>query len=320
LPLLVYLLEVLSIKRSVTVKDSARGYNESAWRTVWVMIQGETMAVTNVAARSVVVILSFVSLILSASYTANLAAFLTLKSYGSINSIFDLQGMSVSTVEVYQPRFLNRYGLRTIEATISSYDDIRAEAGDVAAGMLAAFLIDREVAQYYVATWPDCALRLLPQITEPFDYGLAFGTSTPQDIVSAFSLAIMKLTEDGTIQSIGDVYLLSNSPCLTDDLGNEEIAQLSFGQVYGLWVLLGASIFLGTILMASKRYWKWRRNPNWGRVGNDGDAGEDWSNSLPSMTTATSGELARKFERGDSRETRKSDLYRIESHFHDIDT
>ena len=120
LPFVVYLLEVLSIKRQVSVKESLRGYNESVWRTMWVVIQGETMAVTNLAARCVVVVLAFSSLILSASYTANLAAFLTIKSYGNVNTINDLVGMSVSTVEVYRDQLLRRYGLRTIEANISS--------------------------------------------------------------------------------------------------------------------------------------------------------------------------------------------------------
>jgi len=120
LPLIVYLLEVLSIKREVTAKDSVKGYNEAAWRAMWVMMHGETMGVTNLAARIVVIALAFSSLILSSSYTANLAAFLTVKSYGEISTINDLVGMSVSTVEAYQDQFLRRYGLRTIEANISS--------------------------------------------------------------------------------------------------------------------------------------------------------------------------------------------------------
>lgn len=95
LPLVIFILEVLSIKRRVSLQDSARGYHESLWRTLWVLMQGETMAVTNLAARVTVIILAFCSLILSASYTANLAAFLTLKSYGSLNRIEDLQGMAV---------------------------------------------------------------------------------------------------------------------------------------------------------------------------------------------------------------------------------
>jgi ABC-type amino acid transport substrate-binding protein len=315
LPFAVYLLEVLSIKRRVTLKESARGYNEAAWRTMWVIMQGETMAVTNLAARAVVIILAFCSLILSASYTANLAAFLTLKSYGTIDSIADLQGMSVSTVEVYQPRLQSRYGLRTIEAEISSIADIKDEMMDVATGSLTAFLIDKEVAQYYVATWPDCALRLLPQSIEPFDYGLAFAPRTSAEVVSAFSLSILRLTEDGTIPEIGDTFLLSNSPCLKDSSAEDEIGQISFAQVYGLWVLLAAGMACGCLIMVCKRFYKWKRNSDWGYEPEINTIDDSQSTG---MGKTASGELARKFERGDSRETKKSDLYRIESHFHDL--
>ena len=133
-------------------------------------------------------------------------------------------------------------------------DDIKRELGDVAAGTITAFMIDREVAQYFVAQWPGCGLRLLPQVVEPFDYGLAFGPSTPRSVVDAFSLSIQQNKDDGTIQDWGDTYLLSNSPCLMDNDGSDDIAQLSFNQVYGLWVLLAASIALGAMLMGGKRW------------------------------------------------------------------
>ena len=303
LPLVVFFLEVMSIKRRVSMKESLRGYNESAWRTLWVMIQGGSMGVTNLAARTVVIVLCFASLILSSSYTANLAAFLTLKSYGEINDIRDLIGLSVSTVEVYQPRFQDGYGLRTVVANITSADDIVREMRDVESGRLAAFLIDREVAQFEVAKWPQCGLRLLPAITEPFDYGLAFGPGTPRPVVDAFSVGILLNTEDRTIQEWADDFLLSNSPCLEGSTGGE-LDQLTFTEVYGLWVLIVGSIVLGMIIMAGKRYHKYRRNPEWGR-------------ELPTdMSTAGSADLAHKFMRGDSRETKTSDLYRIESDLH----
>ena len=103
LPLVIYLLEVMSIKRRVSVKESVRSYNEAAWRTIWLMIQGDgaLLEVTNLGARVVTVVLSFVSLIISSSYTANLAAFLTLKSLGDINTVSDLVGLSASTIELY---------------------------------------------------------------------------------------------------------------------------------------------------------------------------------------------------------------------------
>lgn len=91
------------------------------------------------------------------------------------------------------------------------------------------------------------------QITEPFDYGLAFGPGTSREIVDAFSLSIQQNREDGTIQEWGDTYLLSDSPCLALNDNTEDIAQLSFKQVYGLWVMIAVSVGLGVIFLGGKR-------------------------------------------------------------------
>lgn len=308
LPIIVYFLEVLSIKRRVSLGDTMKGYAEATWRTLWVMIQGETMGVSMIGARVVVIVLAFVALILSASYTANLAAFLTLKSFSSVNSIYDLQGLAVSTVEVYQDRILSRYGLKTVEAVISSAEDIKDEAALVAQGVLAGFLIDAEVAQYLVATWPDCALTLLPQTIEPYDYGLAFNPRTDSDIVDAFSLSIIRLLEDGTIADIGSKYLLDDSPCLNQGINNEEIGQITFMQVYGLWVLIGGGVVLGLLVVLLLRLHR-NRTGAWGTTGR----------SRPQVQRIDS-EKAHRFEKGDDREVRSSDLLRVESHLHDHGT
>ncbi|WPT14368.1 Glutamate receptor ionotropic, delta-2 [Picochlorum sp. SENEW3] len=304
LPIIVYYLEVLSIKRRVSFRDSMKGYAEATWRTLWVMIQGETMGVSMMGARIVVIVLSFVALILSASYTANLAAFLTLKSFSNVNSIYDLQGLAVSTVEVYQDRILSRYGLKTVEAVIASGEDIKDEAALVAQGVLAGFLIDAEVAQYLVATWPDCALTLLSQSIEPYDYGLAFNPRTDGDIVDAFSLSIIRLLEDGTIAEIGSTYLLDDSPCLKQGINSDEIGQITFMQVYGLWVLIAAGVVLGLFVVLALRLYKTRKD-GWGLAGN-----------MRQLQRIES-EKAHNFEKGDSREICRSDLLRSESHLHD---
>ena len=128
-------------------------------------------------------------------------------------------------------------------------------------------------------------------------------SSDLRPVVDAFSVGILLNTEDRTIQEWADDFLLSNSPCLEGSTGGE-LDQLSFTEVYGLWVLIVGSIVLGMIIMAGKRYHKHRRNPEWGR-------------ELPmDMSSAGSADLARKFMRGDSRETKTSDLYRIESDLH----
>jgi ABC-type amino acid transport substrate-binding protein len=305
LPIIIYLLEVLSIKKSLTLHDSVNGYVEATWRTLWVIIQGETMSVGMLAARVVVIVLAFMALILSASYTANLAAFLTLQSFSSLNNIYDLQGLAVSTVEVYRPKIQARYGIKTSEAMISSADDLLNEAALVADGVLAAFLIDAEVAQYIVATWPECKLRLLPNTIEPFKYGLAFNTRVEQELVDQFSLSIIRLSEDGTLASIGDRFLLADSPCLANGFSDDEIGKIGFKQVYGLWVLVAGGVVIGLMIMIAVRIYK-RRTGAWSSPG-----------GKRQLQTSES-HLAHNFERGDSREVGKEDLLRSQSDLHSL--
>ncbi|KAI8104821.1 hypothetical protein M9434_003373 [Picochlorum sp. BPE23] len=300
LPIVIYAFELLSIKRSVSFKESFVGYSEAVWRTLWVMIQGETMNVSMFAARIVVIILAFVALILGASYTANLAAFLTLQSFGNVNSVYDLQGLAVSAVPVYQPRLLTKYGLVTVEAKINSMVDIEAEADLVASGKLAAFLTDAEVIQYVVAKFPECRVRMLSNTIEPFDYGLAFNPRIDQSIVDEFSVAILELTEDGTIPRIGEDFLLEDSPCLKEGMSGDEISQISFEQVYGLWILIGGGMALGLIVVAGLRVYKSKRDM--------------WvSPTDPFQPPRTS---SHGWEKGDDREIGTPDLLRKETHIH----
>lgn len=259
LPLVVYGLEILTIKKSVTASDTVRGYSEAVWRTMWVMIHGETMNVSVLSARIVVVVLAFMALILGASYTANLAAFLTLRNFGDVNSVYDLVGLAASTVPVYQEKLRNRYGLVTVEADINGMDDIEREADLVANGNLAAFLTDAETIQYVVATYPECKVRMLQNTIEPFDYGLAFSERTDSSIVEAFDIGLIKLVESGRMVDIGEQYLLSNSPCLDQGLGSDETDQIGFKEVYGLWILVAAAMALGLCIVILRRMYKTKK-------------------------------------------------------------
>lgn len=104
--------------------------------------------------------------------------------------------------------------------------------------------------------------------------------------------------------------MLTDSACLNLDDNESEIAQLSFSQVYGLWVLLAAGVLLGLLMMGTKRWFKFRRNPQWGLSGLSGGPAFQRTASLETAD----GDLARRFERGDSRELKKSDLERVNSH------
>jgi len=304
LPIIIYFLELLAIKRRVTVQETLRGYSEALWRVMWVTIHGETMNVSMVSSRVALIMFAFAALILGASYTANLAAFLTLRSFGSVDSIFDLNGLAVATVEVYQPRIQSRYGVMTIEATINSVDDIFEQADQIARGNLAAFLIDAEVASYIVANYPECRIRLLPNTIEPYDYGLAFNTRVNPEIVESFSLSILRLVEDGRMADFGRRFLYEDSPCLAQGrISSDDTSQISFQQVYGLWVLLAGGIFVGALILIGIRIYR-----------NRGDHWPSSQNKMGQTLQRNASSMSHRWEKGTDREVGAPDLLKHSSH------
>ena len=161
-PATIYALESFSLKPSVTRRDAYYGVEEATWRSLWSLQHGECINVTALGSRIAVLCFSFVALIIGSSYTANLAAFLTVRRGNAIRSVYDLGGLAVSSVPVYIPRLRSQFGIIASDANISGIADVVDTAALVAQGNLAAFLYDDVVSQYVVATFPGCSVRMLP--------------------------------------------------------------------------------------------------------------------------------------------------------------
>ena len=312
LPIVLYLFEILTIRESITAKDAAKGYSEAAWRTLWLVIQGTIFHISVLGARVIVIVVAFMSLILGASYTANLAAFLTLRSAGDLNSVYDLIGLAVSTVPLYVDKLKMRYGIIALEASIGNMEDIEREADLVVNGNLASFVTDAEVIQRVVATFPECKVRMLPQTIEPFEYGLAFSSRTNESIVSSFSLGILQLIETGRIYEIGEEFLLSNSPCLKQGLTNDGTQKIGFKQVYGLWIMIGVAIGIGFLIVIGTRIYKTKKG-HWHSDEKEESSQDDKDEYLPPEKSVH----ARGVDDG-SRKKRLAELERQESFIMDI--
>lgn len=220
-------------------------------KTLWIML-GKMALLQSCAAHTIFIVLAFSAVILVSSYTANLTAYLTVRKLSRLDSIQDLHGLVVSTVEAYQQRLQTNYGLKTFRTQVRSIDDVRREAGYVANGQLSAFLIDREAAEFVVATWPNCSLTVLPTTLEPFDYGLAFNSRIDRRIVENFNKAIIKKWEDGTTSALADTFLLRDSPCL-HGMDTDEEGQITFSDVYGLWILVTCAVFVAVVTVVALR-------------------------------------------------------------------
>jgi hypothetical protein len=260
-PLLLYLIEAYSFKPKVHVRDVYYGVEEASWRSLWTLQHGGTLDVTSLGARITALCFSFLALIIGSSYTANLAAFLTVKNVNAIRSIYDLGGLSTASVPVYIPLLRSNYGLLSADAGIADIDDVRTTAGLVARGSLAAFLYDDVVSSYVTATFPGCAVRILKDKVQPFDYGVAFKKGFNSTTIDFFSEAILRAQERGDVARAEDRYLLKSSPCLVGAQSTANgIERIAFKSVYGLWVILLAGLVVGIVIMAVVRS---RRNRQW---------------------------------------------------------
>jgi ABC-type amino acid transport substrate-binding protein len=300
LPIIVYSLEIFVIRRRIEAGQLADGYHESLWRTLWVLIQGETFGVSKFPARLVVITFAFFALILSSSYTANLAAFLTTQSYGDISNIYDLRGRAVSSVEVYGSVLEDRYRLQPRYADVSSLEKLTMEAEKILQGELSAVVIDTVVAQYLVAdsSGQGCPWALLSETILPFPYGIGFSpTRVSQQVIQEFNAAILYIQEQGMVEGYEENYLLTESPCL-NDATSSDTTSIGFMQVYGLWVMLAAAIGLAVIYVIVYRIWRQRLPDGW----------------VDGLVVEMDVGKSRTFARGDSREVMESDLHRIESH------
>ena len=132
----------------------------------------------------------------------------------------------------------------------------------------------------------------------PFPYGIAFSPArVGRAVQQEFNAAILFVQEAGMVADYEEKYLLTDSPCLADAT-TSDTSSIGFMQVYGLWVMLGASVGLGALYVVAYRIWRRRQPFGWGEP-------ESEKAGVPD---------SRKFARGDSREVKVSDLQRVETH------
>jgi TRAP-type uncharacterized transport system substrate-binding protein len=85
---------------------------QSLWHSVALVLSIDVFRVHTTPGRVVAAAYAFVVLILTSTYTANLAAFLTKERLDTgITNIDDLRGKAVVTVPTYQDALLNQFSI-----------------------------------------------------------------------------------------------------------------------------------------------------------------------------------------------------------------
>jgi hypothetical protein len=252
-PAALFAIEFCSLKARVRGADVAPGVREALVRSVWTLTGGETIEVSSTGAKLATVCFAFFALIVSATYTANLASLLTVSSLTSeIRSVEDLRGRAVGSLDIYTQRLRSKYGL-VAAAIEDSVDAIDAAAVDVQAGLLTALVADHALVLHAAAGLPGCGERVLPQLIEPFSYGVVFSPRLPQALVDALDDAILILQEEGTLEKLKNDFKILEDVCAREAAEAGADASITFASIYGVFVIVGAGLVGGLLFMAYER-------------------------------------------------------------------
>ncbi|KAH9425801.1 Glutamate receptor ionotropic, kainate 1, partial [Dermatophagoides pteronyssinus] len=237
------------IPDSESIKINQFNLADSFWFTVvTLMKQGCDMNPKSMSTRIIGAIWWFFTLILISSYTANLAAFLTVERittpiesvedlahqskirYGTLRNSSTMSFFRDSKFPIYQKmwQFMEKHP----ENFAASYEEGRKRVlmGDYA------FLMESTMIDYMVQR--DCNLVQIGGLLDSKGYGIA--TQMGSEWKDKISLSILGLQENGELQMIYDKWWKSPGLTCTDELKNKDgkANPLGLGNIGGVFVVL----------------------------------------------------------------------------------
>lgn len=252
----------------------------SLWFTIGsLMQQGSEVAPRAVSTRLVSGIWWFFTLIIISSYTANLAAFLTVERmvspiesaddlskqvairYGTLRSGSTMAFFRDSEIETYKRmwKFMEKTSpsvfVNTTEEGIK-----RVKAGNYA------FLLESTMNEYKVER--DCDLMQVGGLLDSKGYGI--GTPMGSIWRDKISSSILKLSEDQRLQILYNKWWKEEGgggQCEQDDNKQKDANALSIANVGGIFVVLLGGLSLSLIVAVLEFVWKANKNADEDRVG-----------------------------------------------------
>eukprot|EP00892_Ulva_mutabilis_P001091 jgi/Ulvmu1/10983/UM007_0162.1 len=236
------------------------GIKEAMWHSVSHTLSIDVFRVTSLPARIVTAAYAFLVLILANTYTANLAAFLTVSQMDlGISGIKDLRGKSVGTLPTYTARLYHNH--RIIASAVDGWDHTVMEQ-KLLDGTYQAIISDSQHLTHRSNRDATCSLNLLPGIIEPFDIAFAFHENFPYEgLPEAVDDALIELQESGVLSKVGEANSYPEPNC-RDDTEFAETNQVNLESVYGVWLLLAACVGLAAITAVFEYFWWLRGSPD----------------------------------------------------------
>ena len=224
----------------------------------WWAVMGHPYPAKSLAARFFALMLGIAALVITATYTADLASILTAERLSTaINSLSDLRGGTVVTnTAVYTDVLESRYG---VSAIVSNSNSMEKELEGVGRGFPHAALGDLGVLVYNLCKIKSpLTFRVIPDYLLQYDYAIAFHNGTALPLVNAFSAAIIDMQSSGELYSIQASTIGNwNQVDLDSECGsfagppNGTVVYLS--DAWGLFVLLATAGCVGMLCAAVAR-------------------------------------------------------------------
>ncbi|XP_059470886.1 glutamate receptor ionotropic, kainate 2 isoform X8 [Neocloeon triangulifer] len=265
-------LGVLEPEAEPEVYENDFTLSNSFWFTIGTLMQqGSDLNPQATSTRIVGGIWWFFTLIIISSYTANLAAFLTVErmitpienaaelaeqteiSYGTLEGGSTMTFFRDSKIGIYQKmwRFMES---KRPSVFVNSYEEgiKRVLEGNYA------FLMESTMLDYAVQR--DCNLTQIGGLLDSKGYGIATPKGSPWR--DKISLAILELQEKGTIQILYDKWWKNTGDvCNRDDKSKESKANaLGVENIGGVFVVLLCGLALAIIVAVLEFCWNSRKN------------------------------------------------------------
>ncbi|KAL4714302.1 hypothetical protein ACJJTC_009654 [Scirpophaga incertulas] len=216
----------------------------------------------------------FFTLIILSSYTANLAAFLTVErtvlpiqsaadlaaqtavQYGTLNGGSTMTFFRDSNIDIYQKMWQH---MSTVSppALVSSYEEgVRRVLGGNYAFLMESTMLDHRVQR-------DCNLTQIGGLLDSKGYGIATWKGSPWR--DKISLAILELQEKGVIQILYDKWWKNTGDVCNRDGKDSKANPLGVQNIGGVFVTLLCGLALAIMVAILEFCWNTKKNASQGR-------------------------------------------------------
>ncbi|CAF1077261.1 unnamed protein product [Adineta steineri] len=249
-------------KRSHDELENQFTFFNSLWFLIGnIMQQGTDLNPTAISTRMLSCLWAFFTLILVSSYTANLAAFLTVQRMQTpIENAEDLAGQTKiaygvqrggSTENFFRESKLPTYERMWNYMSVNTATVCTASSTEGIAKVLEgnyAFLMESTTSEYNIMR--NCDLTSIGGLLDSKGYGFGVPQNSPyRDILSD---TILKLQDEGVIQKYYNKWWkeAANLKCDQEDKRKDTAAELGFANIGGIFVMLAVGLVLSMVVAA----------------------------------------------------------------------